>query len=97
MMAIMVAIVVVVMANDVVDIIVGFCMILVNFLGVGKCNLYYLCLVLSRMTFKGRAEVLYFRLCPRLQHCPILGLTRSVGFRWSMTLCLVLWLVHLAM
>lgn len=33
---------VVVMANMVVDIMLGFCMIWVNFLDVGRCNLYYL-------------------------------------------------------
>jgi hypothetical protein len=54
MRAIRVAMVVSMVVNMVVDIIVGFCMIWVNFLDVGRCNLYYLWHLLLAGTYKDK-------------------------------------------
>ena len=48
----MVATAVVMMLNDVVDIIVDFCRIVVELPRLGRCNFNYLCPLLYHMTFK---------------------------------------------
>ena len=74
MIAMMVDMAVVMMLNDVVDIIVDFCRIWLNFHGVWGCTLIYLCLPLLHTISKDRTAVPYWVLA-------IAILVTFVGFK----------------
>ena len=75
----MVDMVVSAMPKDVVDIIVDFCRICLNFHGVWECTFNYLCLLLLTITYRARMEALCFRLFRLLLPSPTLG--TFVGFK----------------